>query len=102
MSDDTKELIERLRDAAARKWPDPDVARHSLFAEAADTIARLESERDAARETARRLMEAEQAALGRADAALLLLGRALAADEGDQVLGVELADAIRAAMQEQQ
>jgi hypothetical protein len=45
------DLIERLRDAAARKWPDPDVARHSLFAEAADTIARLESERDAARST---------------------------------------------------
>lgn len=49
MSDDAKALIERLRDAADRKWPDPNVARYSLFAEAADTIARLEAERDAAR-----------------------------------------------------
>lgn len=42
-------LIQRLRDAASRKWPDPDVARYSLFAEAADTIERLTAERDSAR-----------------------------------------------------
>lgn len=45
MSDD---LIARLHAAAARKWPNAEVARHSLFAEAAVAIARLQAERDAA------------------------------------------------------
>ncbi|MFN7610342.1 MAG: hypothetical protein ACK5QX_05310 [bacterium] len=57
------DLIERLRYAAARKWPEPDVARHSLFSDAADTIARLTAERDAARreamEECARLLDAE-------------------------------------------
>lgn len=35
------DLVQRLRDAAARKWPDPHVAAHSMFSEAADEIERL-------------------------------------------------------------
>lgn len=48
----TDDLIARLQAAAARKWPDAEVARYSLFAEAADAIARLQAERDAARRAA--------------------------------------------------
>lgn len=44
MSDD---LIRRLREAAAKKWPDPHVAAHSTFSEAADRIAALEAANEA-------------------------------------------------------
>jgi hypothetical protein len=48
------DIVERLRNAAARKWPNPDVAECSFFSEAADEISLLRDECDGLRRDAER------------------------------------------------
>jgi hypothetical protein len=50
----TTDIVDRLRNAAARKWPDPDVAECSFFSEASDEITRLRAECEALRMDAER------------------------------------------------
>lgn len=87
---DTKELIERLRTHTLH---------YSEQEAAADTIALLESERDAARETARRLMEAERGVRREAMEECAQICDAEATVEG---IAQRCAAAIRAAMKGEQ
>ena len=91
------DLIRRIREYEADHgplgWP---AVQMQFLSDCKGEIERLTAELAAARETARRLMAAERVLTDERDAARALFARVLEADEGDNVLGSDLADAIRA------